>query len=214
MTALIFHDSTTLASGQNVALVMPFAAQINSATLRLNSAPAGSAATFDIEADGNSLLAAVLSVAAGAVVPTTAASFRKNGTITGAAAGTGVNADKIVYTVGAGHLFKSGDVVTVAGVSVGSGLAGPYNVTDKQVNSTTATTITLTSFSGVPGPYASGGTVVCTTSPVVVAAGAVLSFDIDSVGSSTAGTGFTLAIEYYTPSDTNKAAGGLDASRF
>lgn len=214
MTAFIFHDSALLATGQNVALVMPFAAKLTGATLKLNSAPVGSAATFDIESDGISLLPAVLSVAAGATVPTTAAAFQKNGTVSAAAAGTGVNSDKIVYTVGAGHLFKAGDVVTVSGVTVSAGSAAPYNVTSKQVHSVTSTTITLTAFSGTPGTYSSGGTVVCTTSPIVVAAGAVLTFDVDSVGSTTAGTGYTLAISYEAPADTSVAAGGLDSSRF
>ena len=215
MTALIFNDSAALTTGQKVALVMPFAAQLNSAALRLNVAPTGAAATFDIESDGISLLPSVLSVAISAFAPTTAHGFQKNGTITGAAVGTGANADKIVYTVGAGHLFKAGDVVTVASVAVAAGgSAVPYNVTDKQVHSVTSTTVTLTTYSGTPGTYASGGTMVSTTSPVVVPAGAVLSFDVDQVGSTVTGSGYTLVIDISEPADTSKAAGGLDSSRF
>ena len=215
MTALIFNDSAALTTGQKVALVMPFAAQLNSAALRLNVAPTGAAATFDIESDGISLLPSVLSVAISAFAPTTAHGFQKNGTISAAAVGTGANADKIVYTVGAGHLFKAGDVVTVASVAVAAGgSAVPYNVTDKQVHSVTSTTVTLTTYSGTPGTYASGGTMVCTTSPVVVPAGAVLSFDVDQIGSTVAGSGYTLVIDISEPADTSKAAGGLDSSRF
>ena len=216
MTALIFNDSAALTTGQKVALVMPFAAQLNSAALRLNVAPTGAAATFDIESDGISLLPSVLSVAISAFAPTTAHGFQKNGTITGAAVGTGANADKIVYTVGAGHLFKAGDVVTVASVttSAGGATATPYNVTDKQVHSVTSTTVTLTTYSGTPGTYSSGGTMVSTTSPVVVPAGAVLSFDVDQIGSTVAGSGYTLVIDISEPADTSKAAGGLDSSRF
>ena len=215
MTALIFNDSAALTTGQKVALVMPFAAQLNSAALRLNVAPTGAAATFDIESDGISLLPSVLSVAISAFAPTTAHGFQKNGTISAAAVGTGANADKIVYTVGAGHLFKAGDVVTVASVAVAAGgSAVPYNVTDKQVHSVTSTTVTLTTYSGTPGTYASGGTMVSTTSPVVVPAGAVLSFDVDQVGSTVTGSGYTLVIDISEPADTSKAAGGLDSSRF
>jgi len=209
--ALIFNDTAVLSAAQKVALPMPFTAEILGATLQLNSAPAGSAATFDIEVAGVSILAAALSVAAGAVVPTTAASFQKNGTITGAVNGAGVTA---VYTVATGHLFKVGDVVNVASVTVSAGSAVPYNFTGKQVSAVTATTITVTGIEGTPGTYSSGGTIVCTTSPVVVPAGAVLSFDCDAVGSGTAGTGYTLAIRYAEAADTSKAVGGLDASRF
>ena len=129
--ALIFNDTAVLSAAQKVALPMPFTAEILGATLQLNSAPAGSAATFDIEVAGVSILAAALSVAAGAVVPTTAASFQKNGTITGAVNGAGVTA---VYTVATGHLFKVGDVVNVASVTVSAGSAVPYNFTGKQVS--------------------------------------------------------------------------------
>jgi hypothetical protein len=211
--AFIFNDVTVLSAAQKAALPMPFTAEILGATLQLNSAPAGSAATFDIEVAGVSILAAALSVAAGAVVPTTAASFQKNGTITGAVAGT--VSGTATYTVATGHLFKVGDLVTVASVTVSAGSAVPYNFTDKQVSAVTSTTVTVTGIVGTPGTYNSGGTIVCTASPVVVPAGAVLSFDCDSVGSSTAGTGYTLAIRYAEAADsTSKAPGGLDASRF
>ena len=209
--ALIFHDTAALTAAQKVALVMPFTAEILGATLQLNTAPTGSAATFDIEVAGVSILAANLSVAASAFVPTTAASFQKNGVITGAVNGAGVTA---VYTIGTGHLFKVGDVVTVASVAVSAGSAVPYNFTGKQVSAVTATTVTVTGVVGTPGTYSSGGTIVCTTSPVVVPAGAVLSFDCDAVGSTVAGSGYTLAIRYTEAADTTKAVGGLDASRF
>jgi len=209
--ALIFNDTAALTAAQKVALVMPFTAEILGATLQLNVAPTGSAATFDIEVAGVSILTAGLSVAASAFVPTTAASFRKNGAITGAVNGAGVTA---VYTIGAGHLFQVGDVVTVASVTVSAGSAVPYNFTDKQVSAVTSTTVTVTGIVGTPGTYNTGGTIVCTTSPVVVPAGAVLSFDCDSVGSTVAGSGYTLAIRYAEAADTSKAPGGLDASRF
>lgn len=209
--ALIFHDTAALTAAQKVALVMPFTAEILGATLQLNTAPTGSAATFDIEVAGVSILAASLSVAASAFVPTTAASFRKNGTITGAVAGTSGTA---VYTVATGHLFKVGDVVTVASVAVSAGSAVPYNFTDKQVSAVTATTVTVTGIVGTPGTYSSGGTIVCTTSPVIVPKDAVLSFDCDQIGSTVAGSGYTLAIRYTEAADTTKAVGGLDASRF
>ena len=207
----IFNDTAALTAAQKVALVMPFTAEILGATLQLNVAPTGSAATFDIEVAGVSILAASLSVAASAFVPTTAASFRKNGTITGAVAGTSGTA---VYTIGTGHLFKVGDVVTVASVTVSAGSAVPYNFTDKQVSAVTATTVTVTGVVGTPGTYNTGGTIVCTTSPVIVPKDAVLSFDCDAVGSTVAGSGYTLAIRYTEAADTTKAVGGLDASRF
>lgn len=210
--ALIFNDTAALTAAQKVALVMPFTAEILGATLQLNVAPTGSAATFDIEVAGVSILTAGLSVAASAFVPTTAASFRKYGAITGAVAGT--TAGTATYTVATGHLFKVGDVVTVASVTVSAGSAVPYNFTDKQVSAVTATTVTVTGIVGTPGTYNTGGTIVCTTSPVVVPAGAVLSFDCDSVGSTVAGSGYTLAIRYAEAADTSKAVGGLDASRF
>ena len=209
--ALIFHDTAALTAAQKVALVMPFTAEILGATPQLNVAPTGSAATFDIEVAGVSILAASLSVAASAFVPTTAASFRKNGAITGAVAGTSGIA---VYTIGTGHLFKVGDVVTVASVTVSAGSAVPYNFTDKQVSAVTATTVTVTGVVGTPGTYNTGGTIVCTTSPVIVPKDAVLSFDCDAVGSTVAGSGYTLAIRYTEAADTTKAVGGLDASRF
>ena len=209
--ALIFHDTAALTAAQKVALVMPFTAEILGATLQLNVAPTGSAATFDIEVAGVSILAASLSVAASAFVPTTAASFQKNGVITGAVNGAGATA---VYTIGTGHLFKVGDVVTVASVAVSAGSAVPYNFTGKQVSAVTATTVTVTGVVGTPGTYSSGGTIVCTASPVIVPKDAVLSFDCDAVGSTVAGSGYTLAIRYTEAADTSKAIGGLDASRF
>jgi len=209
--AFVFNDTAALTAAQKVALVMPFSAEILSATLQLNTAPTGSAATFDIESDGTSILAAGLSVSATTFVPATAAVIRKNGTISGAVNGAGPTA---VYTVAAGHLFKVGDKVTVSGVTVSAGSAVPYNFTDKQVSAVTSTTVTVTGVVGTPGTYSSGGTIVCTTSPVIVPRGAVLSFDCDSVGSTVAGSGYTLAIRYKEAASTTLAVGGLDAGRF
>ena len=208
----IFNDAATLTVAQLAALTMPFTAEITGATLRLNTGPLSAAATFDIEVNGASILAANLSVAASAVVPTTAASLRKNGTITGAVAGT--SAGTATYTVATGHIFKVGDVVDVASVTTSGGTGqAPYNFTGKQVSAVTATTITVTGIVGTPGTYSSGGTIVCTTSPIVVPKDAILSFDADAIGT-TAAVGYTLAITYNEAADTSKAVGGLDASRF
>ena len=207
----IFNDAATLTVAQLAALTMPFTAEITGATLRLNTGPLSAAATFDIEVNGASILAANLSVAASAVVPTTAASLRKNGAITGAVAGT--SAGTATYTVATGHIFKVGDVVDVASVTVSAGSAVPYNFTGKQVSAVTATTITVTGIVGTPGTYNTGGTIVCTTSPIIVPKDAILSFDADAIGT-TAAVGYTLAITYNEAADTSKAVGGLDASRF
>jgi hypothetical protein len=151
-------------------------------------------------------------VADGAVVPTTAAVLKKNATITGAVAGTVTGT--ATYTVATGHIFKVGDVVTVASVTTSGGTGqAPYNFTGKQVSAVTATTITVTGIVGTPGTYSSGGTIVCTTSPVVIPAGAVVYFAAASV-SSTAPKGLTLAIQYSEAADTSVTPGGLDASRF
>ena len=206
----IFNDAATVTAAQLAALTMPFTAEITGVYLRLNTGPVSSAATFDVEVAGTSIVSAAISVAAGAVVPTTAPTLRKNGAITGAVNGAGVTA---VYTVAAGHLFKVGDVVDVASVTVSAGSAVPYNFTGKQVSAVTATTITVTGIEGTPGTYSSGGTIVCTTSPIVVPKDAILSFDCDGVGG-TAAIGYTLAITYNEAADTSKAPGGLDASRF
>jgi hypothetical protein len=158
----------------------------------------------------HSILDATLTVADGAVVPTTAAVLKKNAAITGAVNGAGNTA---VYTVATGHIFKVGDQVTVASVTVSAGSAVPYNFTSKQVSAVTATTITVTGIEGTPGTYNTGGTIVCTASPVVIPAGAVVYFAAASV-SSTAPKGLTLAIQYSEAADTSVAPGGLDASRF
>ncbi len=210
MKTFIFNDAATVTAAQLAALTMPFTAEITGVYLRLNTGPASTAATFDVEVAGTSIVNAAISVAAAAVVPTTAPTLRKNGAITGAVAG---EAGTAVYTVSAGHLFKVGDLVTVASVAVSAGSAVPYNFTDKQVSAVTSTTVTVTGVVGTPGTYSSGGTIVCTTSPIVVPAGAILSFDCDGVGG-TAAVGYTLAITYNEAADTSKAVGGLDASRF
>ena len=206
----IFNDAATVTAAQLAALTMPFTAEITGVYLRLNTGPVSSAATFDVEVAGTSIVSAAISVAAGAVVPTTAPTLRKNGAITGAVNGAGVTA---VYTVAAGHLFKVGYVVDVASVTVSAGSAVPYNFTDKQVSAVTSTTVTVTGIVGTPGTYSSGGTIVCTTSPIVVPKDAILSFDCDGVGG-TAAIGYTLAITYNEAADTSNAPGGLDASRF
>jgi len=207
----IFNDAATVTAAQLVALTMPFTAEITGVYLRLNTGPVSSAATFDVEVAGISIVSPAISVAAGAVVPTTAPTLRKYGAITGAVAGA--TAGTATYTVAAGHLFKVGDLVTVASVAVSAGSAVPYNFTDKQVSAVTSTTVTVTGVVGTPGTYSSGGTIVCTTSPIVVPAGAILSFDCDGAGG-TAAIGYTLAITYNEAADTSKAVGGLDASRF
>ena len=166
----IFNDAATVTAAQLAALTMPFTAEITGVYLRLNTGPVSSAATFDVEVAGTSIVSAAISVAAGAVVPTTAPTLRKNGAITGAVNGAGVTA---VYTVAAGHLFKVGDVVDVASVTVSAGSAVPYNFTGKQVSAVTSTTVTVTGIVGTPGTYNTGGTIVCTASPVVVPSGAV-----------------------------------------
>jgi len=211
MKTFIFNDAATVTAAQLAALTMPFTAEITGVYLRLNTGPASTAATFDVEVAGTSIVNAAISVAAAAVVPTTAPTLRKNGAITGAVAGT---AGTAVYTVSAGHLFKVGDLVTVASVTTSGGTGqAPYNFTDKQVSAVTSTTVTVTGIVGTPGAYSSGGTIVCTTSPIIVPAGAILSFDCDGVGG-TAAVGYTLAITYNEAADTSKAVGGLDASRF
>lgn len=206
----IFNDAATVTAAQLAALTMPFTAEITGVYLRLNTGPVTTAATFDVEVNGNSIVnGSVISVAAAAVVPTTAVTVRKNGVITGAVKTDGVG----VYTVDTGHLFKVGDVVTVASVAVSSGSAVPYNVTDKQVTAVTSTTVTIAGLTGTAGPYSTGGTIVCTTSPVIAPKDAILSFDCVGVGG-TAAVGYTLAITYNEAADTTKAVGGLDASRF
>jgi len=207
----IFNDAATVTAAQLAALTMPFTAEITGVYLRLNTGPVSTAATFDVEVAGTSIVNAAISVAAAAVVPTTAPTLRKNGAITGAVAGA--TAGTATYTVSAGHLFKVGDLVTVASVAVSAGSAVPYNFTDKQVSAVTSTTVTVTGVVGTPGTYNTGGTIVCTTSPIIVPAGAILSFDCDGVGG-TAAVGYTLAITYNEAADTSKAVGGLDASRF
>lgn len=212
MKTFIFNDAATVTAAQLAALTMPFTAEITGVYLRLNTGPASTAATFDVEVAGTSIVNAAISVAAAAVVPTSAPTLRKNGTITGAVAGA--TAGTATYTVSAGHLFKVGDLVTVASVTTSGGTGqAPYNFTDKQVSAVTSTTVTVTGIVGTPGTYSSGGTIVCTTSPIIVPAGAILSFDCDGVGG-TAAVGYTLAITYNEAADTSKAVGGLDASRF
>ena len=208
----IFNDGALLVTGaQLAALTMPFTAEITGINLRLNTPSVTTDATFRVEVAGNSIHGSAITVPAAAAVPATAPTLQKNLAITGAVNGAGVTA---VYTVAAGHLFKVGDVVTVASVTVSAGSAVPYNFTGKQVSAVTSTTVTVTGVEGTPGTYASGGTIVCTTSPIIVPAGAILSFDCDGVGG-TAAVGYTLAITYNEAADsTSKAPGGLDASRF
>jgi hypothetical protein len=185
--------------------------KLDKVTLVNHTAGTGSASTYTLKVATHSILDATLSVADGAVVPTTAAVLKKNATITGAVAGTATGT--ATYTVATGHIFKVGDVVNVASVTVSAGSAVPYNFTGKQVSAVTATTITVTGIVGTPGTFSSGGTIVCTTSPIVINAGSVVYFAAASV-SSTAPKGLTLAIQYSEADDTSKAPGGLDASRF
>ena len=208
----IFNDGALLVTGaQLAALTMPFTAEITGIYLRLNTPSVTTAATFNVEVAGNSIHGSAISVAAAAAVPATAPTLQKNLAITGAVAGA--TAGTATYTVATGHLFKVGDLVTVASVTVSAGSAVPYNFTNKQVSAVTATTITVTGIVGTPGTYDTGGTIVCTTSPIVVPKDAILSFDADAIGT-TAAVGYTLAITYNEAADTSKAVGGLDASRF
>jgi hypothetical protein len=184
--------------------------KLDKVTLVNHTAGTGSASTYTLKVATHSILDATLTVADGAVVPTTAAVLKKNATITGAVNGAGNTA---VYTVATGHIFKVGDQVTVASVTVSAGSAVPYNFTSKQVSAVTATTITVTGIEGTPGTYASGGTIVSASAPVVIPAGAVVYFAAASV-SSTAPKGLTLAIQYSEAADTSLTPGGLDASRF
>jgi hypothetical protein len=208
---MVFTETATQATATTkFAFQAPFTMKLDKVTLVNHTAGTGSASTYTLKVATHSILNATLSVADGAVVPTTAAVLKKNATITGAVNGAGNTA---VYTVATGHIFKVGDLVTVASVTVSAGSAVPYNFTDKQVSAVTATTITVTGIVGTPGTWASGGTIVCTTSPIVVPAGSVLYFDAASV-SSTAPKGLTLAIQYSEADDTSVTPGGLDASRF
>lgn len=212
----IFNDGATLVTGaQLAALTMPFTAEITGIYLRLNTPSVTTNATFNVEVAGNSIHGGVITVAAAAAVPATAPTLQKNLAITGAVAGT--SAGTVTYTVATGHLFKVGDLVTVASVTTSGGTGqAPYNFTGKQVSAVTATTVTVTGITGTLGTYSSGGTIVCTTSPIIVPKDAILSFDCVTSGaaSGTAGVGYTLAITYNEAADTTKAVGGLDASRF
>jgi len=208
---MVFTETATQATATTkFAFEAPFTMELDKVTLVNHTAGTGSASTYTLKVATHSILDATLTVADGAVVPTTAAVLKKNATITGAVNGAGNTA---VYTVATGHIFKVGDVVTVASVTVSAGSATPYNFTGKQVSAVTATTITVTGIVGTPGTYASGGTIVCTTSPIVIPAGAVVYFAAASV-SSTAPKGLTLAIQYSEAADTSVTPGGLDASRF
>lgn len=208
---MVFTETATQATATTkFAFEAPFTMKLDKVTLVNHTAGTGSASTYTLKVATHSILDATLTVADGAVVPTTAAVLKKNATITGAVNGAGNTA---VYTVATGHIFKVGDVVNVASVTVSAGSAVPYNFTGKQVSAVTATTVTVTGVEGTPGTYSSGGTIVCTTSPIVVPAGAVVYFAAASV-SSTAPKGLTLAIQYSEAADTSVTPGGLDASRF
>lgn len=209
---MVFTETATQATATTkFAFEAPFTMKLDKVTLVNHTAGTGSASTYTLKVATHSILDATLTVADGAVVPTTAAVLKKNATITGAAAGTATGT--VTYTVATGHIFKVGDVVTVASVTVSAGSATPYNFTGKQVSAVTATTITVTGITGTPGTYSSGGTIVCTTSPIVIPAGSVLYFAAASV-SSTAPKGLTLAIKYSEAADSSLAPGGLDANRF
>ena len=208
---MVFTETATQATATTkFAFEAPFTMKLDKVTLVNHTAGTGSASTYTLKVATHSILDATLTVADGAVVPTTAAVLKKNATITGAVNGAGNTA---VYTVATGHIFKVGDQVTVASVTVSAGLAAPYNFTNKQVSAVTATTITVTGIEGVPGTYSSGGTIVSASAPVVIPAGAVVYFAAASV-SSTAPKGLTLAIQYSEAADTSVTPGGLDASRF
>jgi hypothetical protein len=208
---MVFTETATQATATTkFAFEAPFTMKLDKVTLVNHTAGTGSASTYTLKVATHSILDATLTVADGAVVPTTAAVLKKNATITGAVNGAGNTA---VYTVATGHIFKVGDVVNVASVTVSAGSAVPYNFTGKQVSAVTATTITVTGVEGTPGTYSSGGTIVCTASPIVIPAGAVVYFAAASV-SSTAPKGLTLAIQYSEAADTSVTPGGLDASRF
>ena len=208
---MVFTETATQATATTkFAFEAPFTMKLDKVTLVNHTAGTGSASTYTLKVATHSILDATLTVADGAVVPTTAAVLKKNAAITGAVNGAGNTA---VYTVATGHIFKVGDQVTVASVTVSAGSAVPYNFTSKQVSAVTATTITVTGIEGTPGTYNTGGTIVCTASPVVIPAGAVVYFAAASV-SSTAPKGLTLAIQYSEAADTSVAPGGLDASRF
>jgi len=208
---MVFTETATQATATTkFAFEAPFTMKLDKVTLVNHTAGTGSASTYTLKVATHSILDATLTVADGAVVPTTAAVLKKNATITGAVNGAGNTA---VYTVATGHIFKVGDQVTVASVTVSAGSATPYNFTSKQVSAVTATTITVTGIEGTPGTYASGGTIVSASAPVVIPAGAVVYFAAASV-SSTAPKGLTLAIQYSEAADTSVTPGGLDASRF
>ena len=208
---MVFTETATQATATTkFAFEAPFTMKLDKVTLVNHTAGTGSASTYTLKVATHSILDATLTVADGAVVPTTAAVLKKNATITGAVNGAGNTA---VYTVATGHIFKVGDQVTVASVTVSAGSAVPYNFTGKQVSAVTATTVTVTGIVGVPGTYSSGGTIVSASAPVVIPAGAVVHFAAASV-SSTAPKGLTLAIQYSEAADTSVTPGGLDAARF
>ena len=209
---MVFTETAIQATATTkFAFEAPFTMKLDKVTLVNHTAGTG-AHTYTLKVATHSILAATLSVAADAVVPTTAAVLKKNADITGAAAGTVTGT--AVYTVATGHIFKVGDVVTVASVTTSGGTGqAPYNFTGKQVSAVTATTITVTGIVGTPGTYSSGGTIVCTTSPIVIPAGAVVNFALASTAG-TAAKGLTLAIQYSEAADTSVTPGGLDASRF
>jgi hypothetical protein len=209
---MVFTETATQATATTkFAFEAPFTMKLDKVTLVNHTAGTGSASTYTLKVATHSILDATLTVADGAVVPTTAAVLKKNATITGAVNGAGNTA---VYTVATGHIFKVGDQVTVASVTTSGGTGqAPYNFTSKQVSAVTATTITVTGIEGTPGTYSSGGTMVSASAPVVIPAGAVVYFAAASV-SSTAPKGLTLAIQYSEAADTSVTPGGLDASRF
>jgi hypothetical protein len=209
---MVFTETATQATATTkFAFEAPFTMKLDKVTLVNHTAGTGSASTYTLKVATHSILDATLTVADGAVVPTTAAVLKKNAAITGAVAGTAPGT--ATYTVATGHIFKVGDLVTVASVTVSAGSAVPYNFTNKQVSAVTATTVTVTGIAGTPGTYDTGGTMVSASAPVVIPAGAVVYFAAASV-SSTAPKGLTLAIQYSEAADFSLAPGGLDASRF
>ena len=168
-----------LATTSIVTMAMPFAGRITAAWVACTTAPVGSALVSDLKVGSG--VAAAFSIAAAGTSDEGALN-----TASYAVTNKALTSNVATLTTAA-HGYKVGDVVTVTGV--GSPFDGTHTIT--VVGSTTTFSYAKTN-ANVSSAASSGGTAV-SSSTVQFAAGDLVSLDVSSVGSGTAGSGLTVA---------------------
>ncbi len=178
-TTIVLTIDGGLSTSSIATMAMPFSGKITNAKVAVTTAPVGSALTADLMVGSGKAVA--FSIAAA----DTSASGVLN-TASYAVTNKALTSNVATLTTAA-HGYKVGDVVTVKGV--GDPFDGTHTITVIGSTTTFAYAKTATNVTSVAS---SGGTAV-SSSPISFAEGSLVSLDVSAVGSTTAGSGLTVA---------------------